>query len=216
MDVMDRSIPEIINYHCKEFTMKKSSALLIALSSILMLASLFTPLWNIDLEAPQYPEGLSMQIWLAKLTGDVSTISGLNHYIGMKAISVEMFPEFSYMKYIVIAIIVSGLIVALARKKWLFAIWFIAFLAIAALGVYDFWTWEYDYGHNLNPRAAIKVPGMSYQPPLIGCTELLNFYACSFPAAGGLIIASGGTVSFLVFVYELFFHKKKKGSSLKA
>ena len=189
--------------------MKKRSAILIALASLLMIVSLFVPLWDFNLEAPQYPEGLVMKIWLSKLSGDVSTISGLNHYIGMKAISEEMFPEFGYMKYIVISIIVSGLIVALFRKKSLFGIWFIAFLLIAAAGVYDFWLWEYDYGHNLDPRAAIKIPGMTYQPPLIGCTELLNFYACSFPALGGWLIVVSGSVSFLVFVDEFFLSKKK-------
>lgn len=181
---------------------------------MLMIASLFFPLWNIDLEAPQYPEGLTMQIWLSKLSGDVSTISGLNHYIGMKAISEEMFPEFGYMKYIVIGIIISGLIVSLLKKKWLLAFWFISFLLIAALGVYDFWLWEYDYGHNLDPRAAIKIPGMTYQPPLIGCTELLNFYACSFPSTGGWIIVVAGTTSFLVFLDELIINRKKEKNKI--
>lgn len=157
-----------------------------------------------------------MHIWLSQLTGDVATISGLNHYIGMKAISVEMFPEFGYMKTIVIVIIITGLIISILRKKWVFAIWFIAFLFIAALGVYDFWQWEYDYGHNLNPRAAIKIPGMVYQPPLMGCKELLNFYACSFPATGGWLIIASGTTSFLVFVDEFFLRRKKRKNVYKA
>lgn len=35
------------------------------------------------------------------------------------------------------------------------------------IGFVDFYLWEYDYGHNLNPKAPIKIPGQSYQPPLI-------------------------------------------------
>jgi copper chaperone NosL len=194
--------------------MKKRSSLIIAFVSLAMISSLYLPLWDISLDAPQYPEGLMMQIWLDNLSGDVSTISGLNHYIGMKPISVDMFPEFSYMKYIVIGIVISGLIVAILRKKWLFTAWYIGFLIIAALGVYDFWLWEYDYGHNLDPRAAIIVPGMSYQPPLIGCKELLNFYACSFPATGGWIIAGAGTIAFLVFLDEIILKKRKSGSGV--
>lgn len=196
--------------------MKKRSAVLIALASLLMIGSLYVPLWDIILEAPQYPEGLSMQIWLSKLSGDVGTISGLNHYIGMKAISEEMFPEFGYMKYIVIGIIVSGLIVSALRKKWLFATWFVAFLIISALGVYDFYLWEYDYGHNLDPRAAIKIPGMTYQPPLIGCQELLNFYACSFPSTGGWLIVVAGTTAFLVFIDEMFMTRRKRENIYKS
>lgn len=190
--------------------MRKISVIAIASVCLIMVASLFQPLWTIDLEAPQYPEGLSMQIWLDDIKGDVATISGLNHYIGMKPISVEMFPEFSYMKYFVISIIIAGLLVALMRKRVLYGIWFISFLIIAALGVYDFWLWEYDYGHNLDPRAAIKIPGMTYQPPLIGCKELLNFNACSYPASGGLIIAGAGTIAMLIFYLEFFVWKAKK------
>jgi copper chaperone NosL len=189
--------------------MRKSSAILIALSSLAMIASLFLPLWDIVLNAPQYPEGLMMQIWLDKITGDVNIINGLNHYIGMKQIKVEMFPEFSYMKNIIVGVVATGLLVAIFRKKIVFGIWFILFLGIAVIGIYDFWSWEYDYGHNLNPHAAIKVEGMSYQPPLIGCKDLLNFNACSFPSSGGYVIVVAGTVAFLVFLYEFFVPKKK-------
>jgi len=175
-----------------------------------MVASLFFPLWNIELDAPQYPEGLTMQIWLNHLSGDMDIISGLNHYIGMKHIEASMFPELQYMRTVVILFIVSGIVVALIRKKWLYSVWFVAFFAIAALGIYDFWSWEYDYGHHLNPHAAIIIPGMAYQPPLIGCKQLLNFYACSFPALGVLSIMASGTICFFVFMYEMLFHKRVK------
>lgn len=67
--------------------MKKLSVITLLLACLLMVPALFLPLWDIFLDAPQYPEGLHMEIWLSKLGGDVSTISGLNHYIGMKEIS---------------------------------------------------------------------------------------------------------------------------------
>jgi copper chaperone NosL len=52
----------------------------------------------------------------------------------------------------------------------------------------DFYKWEYDYGHNLDlEHAPIKIPGMAYQPPLIGSKKLLNFTATSWPAAGGML-----------------------------
>ena len=67
--------------------------------------------------APQYPEGLSMQIWIDNLTGDVRIISALNHYIGMKHIEVTMFPEFKYMIYIVGAVIATGVITAIINRR---------------------------------------------------------------------------------------------------
>jgi copper chaperone NosL len=126
-----------------------------------------------------------------------------------------MFPEFSYMRTIVIVVIITGILVGWLRRKWLFAVWFGAFFTIAAFGIYDFWNWEYDYGHNLNPHAAIIVPGMSYQPPLIGCQQLLNFNACSFPTTGGIIIMAAGTICFLVFMYEILLNRKSVNAGRK-
>ena len=62
------------------------------------------------------------------------------------------------------------------------------FAAGALAGLADFYRWGYDYGHNLDPEAIIKIPGMSYQPPLIGTKQLLNFQATSWPASGGWIL----------------------------
>jgi copper chaperone NosL len=55
-------------------------------------------------------------------------------------------------------------------------------------GLADFYCWGYDYGHDLDPEAILKIPGMSYQPPLIGSKQLLNFRATSWPASGGWIL----------------------------
>jgi copper chaperone NosL len=70
----------------------------------------------------------------------------------------------------------------------------------------DFWRWEYNYGHDLNPDAAIIVPGMSYQPPLIGYKQLLNFGAYSMPDIGGWIFILVGlallTLSILAYRNE--------------
>ena len=62
--------------------------------SILLIAVLFKPIWKIELSAPQYPEGLMMQISANGLGGDVAIINGLNHYIGMKTLHNEDFIEF--------------------------------------------------------------------------------------------------------------------------
>jgi copper chaperone NosL len=66
--------------------------------------------------------------------------------------------------------------------------WAAGFVAIAVIGLIDFWKWEYDYGHHLDgEHAIIKIPGMTYQPPLIGAKQLLNFRATSWPSVGGLL-----------------------------
>jgi copper chaperone NosL len=163
------------------------SRILLGLSALLIIIAFYTPIWKIELIAPQYPEGLAMQIWLDNITGQVDIINGLNHYIGMQKISVASFPEFAYMPIIVGILIAAGVLAAIVgRRAWLVA--YISLLIIAALaGLYDFYQWSYDYGHNLDPTAPIQVPGLSYQPPLIGYKNLLNFQAFSFPDTGGLV-----------------------------
>ena len=67
---------------------------------LLFIASLFVPMWRIELEAPQYPEGLVLQLYANKIGGDVEIINGLNHYIGMATLHSENFFEFSILPYI--------------------------------------------------------------------------------------------------------------------
>lgn len=59
---------------------------LMALISLALGLVFAVPLWHIQLEAPQYPEGLGMGIWINRMSGDLDTINGLNHYIGMMEI----------------------------------------------------------------------------------------------------------------------------------
>src|SRR6188768_3187683 len=93
--------------------LKTVSRWMIAISASIMIAAYFVPLWQILMWAPQYPEGLEMKIWINNISGDVKIISALNHYIGMKHIEVEMFPEFKYMIYIVGFLLGFGLLTAL-------------------------------------------------------------------------------------------------------
>jgi copper chaperone NosL len=164
--------------------------LLAALAALLLAVVYLSPLWNIRLVAPQYPEGLGMHIRINTVTGvtptDLNNINGLNHYIGMKTIHPDTIPELRYMPWIVAALIAGGVLTALLARRRLLVGWAVVYLLVALAGLVDFWKWEYDYGHNLDmTQAIIKIPGMSYQPPLIGSKQLLNFTASSWPGLGG-------------------------------
>jgi copper chaperone NosL len=189
--------------------LKTVSRWTIAISALIMITAYFVPLWQILMWAPQYPEGLEMKIWINTITGDVKIISALNHYIGMKHIEVSMFPEFKYMIYIVGFILLTGLMTAMINKRVL--LWTYTSLIIAA-GVgalVDFYLWGYDYGHNLDQTAPIVVPGMSYQPPLIGTKQLLNFTAFSGPDIGGWVFLAAGILAIGTLVFELYQPRKK-------
>jgi len=179
------------------------------MAALSLICAYFTPLWQIQLWAPQYPEGLNMKIWINKLSGAFDIINGLNHYIGMAMIREEMFPEFGFMTYIVGAFIVLGLLSSLTgQRRWLWI--YVIVLALGGLaGLVDFYRWGYQYGHHLDPHAAIQVPGMSYQPPLIGYKNLLNFTAYSGPDIGGGFLIAAGCLSGLLLAVEVVFRREK-------
>src|SRR5688572_20793127 len=129
--------------------MSTNSRIIIAVGALAMCIMFFVPVWSIYLIAPQYPEGLSMQIWLNKITGQVEIINGLNHYIGMKHIKAEMFPEFKYLVYILGFFILFGLAIAFTGSRKLLFIYLILSLIGGVAALVDFHMWGYKYGHEL-------------------------------------------------------------------
>lgn len=186
--------------------MKNKSRYLILASSIILISLFFVPIWNIDLKAPQYPEGIGLRIWINQITGlnefDLANINKLNHYIGMKVIEPDDIPELKIMPYLIIFFILFGVFTAIIKKSFLLKTWILLFTIMLAIGLYDFYSWEYDYGHNLSKDAPIKVPGMVYQPPLIGSKQLLNMETTSMPGIGGYIIGFSFLLSLASFVLD--------------
>lgn len=185
-----------------------TSRILVAFASGALIAVFFLPAWRIDLFAPQYPEGLTMNIWINGLSGDVDIINGLNHYIGMKHITVDMFPEFKFLPFVVGFYMLLGLLVAVTGKRKFLLIYLVLTAVGGLLAMVDFYRWGYNYGHNLDPKAAIQVPGLSYQPPLIGHKRILNFDSYSFPDAGGWIVIGAAMLAFGVWFAEWYHHRK--------
>ena len=178
--------------------------------------SLLFPLWRIDLTAPQYPEGLGLKIYPHKIGGDVDVVNGLNHYIGMKTLHTNDFIEFTVLPYLIGFFALFLLLAALLRKRWVLYTWLVLFVLFGIVAMYDFYRWEYDYGHNLDPNAAIVVPGMAYQPPLIGFKQLLNFGAYSFPDVGGYIFLIVGLLMVIVAYFEWKNAKTKRNRYVTA
>jgi copper chaperone NosL len=178
--------------------MSRLTRMLTAIASLALSGLFVLPLWRVQLVAPQYPEGLGMKIGISDVRGvmptDLDNINGLNHYIGMKHITPAAIPELRYMPWIVAGLILIGLIAAIVGSRKLLFTWVGGFTLLAIAGLIDFWRWEYDYGHNIDfEHAIIKIPGMTYQPPLIGVKQLLNFTAISWPDAGAwLALAAFG------------------------
>lgn len=172
--------------------MKQLPRILMFFAALSLLALFVAPMWRITLIAPQYPDGVTMYIWINKISGETAgtlqNINILNHYIGMKAIEPDSIPELQYFQYVVMALIALGIIIAFTNNKRLFLSWTILLIILGAASIYDFYLWEYDYGHTLDPNAPMKFEGASFQPPLIGTKNIINFVAKSFPHTAGYFI----------------------------
>lgn len=169
--------------------MKQLPRILMVLSIVALMMLFVFPMWQITLFAPQYPDGVSMHIWINKIGGDspgtLQNINILNHYVGMKYIEPDAIPELKYFPIVVIGLAALGLMAAVINKPWGYLGWAVLMIVLSILAFYDFYLWEYDYGHNLSPTAPIKIPGASFQPPLFGTKQIINFTAKSFPHIGG-------------------------------
>lgn len=180
------------------------------IGAFLPLTLFLFPLWNITLEAPQYPIPLGMNIYINDFADahphDIKNINLMNHYVGMKYIP-EAIPEFVIFPVGIIITSILGFIIAFrGNYKW-FLFWFILMVTLSALGLYDFYLWEHDYGHNLDPKAIMKFTNpdgtiMGFQPPLFGTKKILNFTAHSYPRLGAYFLGLGIAASLVAYIVE--------------
>ncbi|MCB9263328.1 MAG: nitrous oxide reductase accessory protein NosL [Flavobacteriales bacterium] len=185
----------------------KKSRLLMILAALLPLLLFVLPMWRIMLEAPQYPEPIGFKIYINDFKdvspNDMKNINILNHYVGMQYIP-DAIPEFKIFPWGVLFTSVLGLILALIGKHKFYLYWFILVIGLSAAGVADFYIWEYNYGHNLDPKAIMKFTDengnmLAYQPPVFGSKTILNFKAHSYPQLGTFFLILGIALSFVAY-----------------
>ncbi len=186
---------------------------LIAIAALLPLGTFLWPLWHYHFEAPQYPEGLAMQIWSSKLTGRVDLINGLNHYVGFMTLDAADFWELRVLPILVVAVVAGGLFVAIRGRKRPFDIWLAGFGLFAVLGMADFYRWLYKFGHTVDPRAAITMEG--YTPPMLGTSVFMNFYITAWPGWGAFALAGGFILGLAVWAFTFFRNRQRRAASLR-
>lgn len=161
-----------------------SARLMLLAAVVLLVATYFFPLWNLTMFAPQYPDGLRLDIYSHTLVGgnngqDIKEINVLNHYIGMQDLVNESFTEFKWMPFVIGALallilraVVHGSVAALLDVTMLFVYF----------GAFSLWSFAYKlyrYGHDLDPAAAVQVP--PFMPPMFGYQQIANFEVYSYP-----------------------------------
>jgi hypothetical protein len=193
-----------LNDNKKRSKLSLTSSLLIGLSAILIIISMFFPWWRMLFIAPQYPEGLNIIVYPNKLEGEIDIINGLNHYIGMSNFSAENFPELGYLIYLIGGLAVLTLITALLRnKKVLYGLIGI-FMIGGAAGIWDLYSALKRYGSNLDPKAPIQMD--PFVPPIIGENTVANFITHSILGTGVYFVIA----AFILLLIPLWKDRKVK------
>ena len=186
------------------------SRLILIAAAISIGAALFFPLWKMHLVAPQYSEGLDLYMYSYKIQGGglngqhLVEINNLNHYIGMKEIKQADFHEMRWMPFVfgfIMLLILRAVVFGqMGNLVDLFALY--SYFGIFSIG--SFWYRLYDYGHNLDPTAPMKI--QPFTPLLIGVKQIANFRESSYPMLGAYLL----TFSVLLIVIAGWVSRKEQ------
>jgi hypothetical protein len=175
---------------------------LLMLAALLLMMSMFLPYWSMTMIAPQYPQGLRVDVFVSHLSGDVGEIDALNHYLGMPPLDEGGRLERSIS---VVAILTLGLLLVagvFVHNQWA------AVLALPALGfplvfLADLWIILYRYGHSIDPESALGGAIEPFTPPVLGPGNVGQFGTLA-AFEPGLYLAIAAAI---VIVLALWFHR---------
>lgn len=159
--------------------------LCLVVAALLLTAIYVFPLWNMTMFAPQYPEGLRLDIFSHALVGgnggqDLKEINLLNHYIGMRDLAIEDFTEFKWLPFAVGIIALLYLRASVIGTLGSLVDVFVVNLYFSLFSLWSFGYKLYSYGHTLSPTASVRVD--PFMPPMFGYKQLANFEVYSYPA----------------------------------
>jgi hypothetical protein len=166
------------------------SRIALVVVALILIPSIFLPVWTITLEAPQYPNGLDVVIYPHTVGGELTEVNLLNHYIGMHEISADEFPEFRFIPFFILRFAAFGLLAALIGRMTFAALGYLDFVLFGAVMLYIFQHWLTDFGMNLSPDAPINLE--PFAPSFLGTTSVAQFSVESWPAIGGILMAVAG------------------------
>jgi hypothetical protein len=178
----------------------RSRWFLLLLLTPLFLA-LIAPIWHMEFQAPQYPEGLELVIFPYTVTGDVQEVNTLNHYIGMGRIDRAALSDLDFLPFAIGAFALLLLrVVAMGDLRSL-----VDLIALYTyFGVFAFARFAYTlyvFGHNLDPKAPFQVE--PFTPTVFGTGTVANFTITSLPARGSFYLASIGVALLVILIVNL-------------
>lgn len=170
---------------------------LMTASVSLFAAALREAWWSFVLYAPQYPHGLRLSISLTGMGGDVHEIDMLNHYIGMGHLADAAAFERTHAGKGVAIVITLVLCLTLLAGRRMGKLIVLPALAFPLGFLADSMWWLWRFGHALDPRAPLHIPG--FTPQMFGTGTIGQFMTFAQPGVG-FYLALGGTFGVLVAV----------------
>jgi copper chaperone NosL len=174
---------------------------------VIPLALAFTqPLWRISLRAPQYPNGLWMEIYTHKVEGGnagqhINEINTLNHYIGMHKIDRGELSDLDWIPFAIGLLIVLALrCAAIGNIRALIDLAVLTgYVTLFAFGRFVYKL--YVFGHNLDPTAPLKIE--PFTPAVMGTKQIANFTTTSTPQFGSLLVGIFATGVLAMLAWHL-------------
>jgi copper chaperone NosL len=154
---------------------------------VLLLVGGTLPLWRISLVAPQYSEGLTLEMYSYQIVAgnggqDLAEINTLNHYIGMKPIAEADFLEMKLLPFAIGVFALLSLRAAAVGRIITLVDLSVLFIYFGAFSLGNFAYRLYTYGHQLDPKAPMKIA--PFMPVVFGSQQIANFVQSSLPMAG--------------------------------
>ncbi len=184
--------PSAIARISRQPNFRLSTALLIAAAAMLAISTFF-PYWRMRLNAPQYPSGLFVTVYVNHMEGDVAEIDGLNHYIGMAPLNdaAKIERAIAPIAMVVIGLMIIG--VAFVHSKWL-AVFAIPAMTFPFIFIADLWVWLWYYGNNLDPTAALSGAIKPFTPAVLGTGFVGQFSTTAVLQVGWYLALIGGVL----------------------
>ena len=187
------------------------------LAAVLFVAALAVPMWEITVQAVQYPEKLlRLELYgYPRIEGDYAEMAALNHYIGFyypdpvllepnfdvhpKAIDV---PEWSLGPVAFVGVALLSVFVAVApsvrKLKRGLTYQFVGTVGIFTVMLVDIQFRLWQAGHTLDPSApVVGVDG--FTPPIVGSYQVANI--TSYSAFGPGVGVAGAAIALLAVAF---------------
>lgn len=156
---------------------------LIVLLSIISYAMVYRfPMWTFDFLAPQYPQGLSLQVYMSGAQGDVTEIDIINHYIGMQKLEEAAQNERALAPYVLVFLSLLSLVIAFIPRHKFTKFFYLPLIGFPVAFIGIFWIWLYRFGHDLNPAAPVKLT--PFTPTILGTGIIGQFKTFALPGLG--------------------------------